>query len=63
MEAMVTESPYLTYQEAASYCRCDRTTLWRATRSGTLKASGPNEVRVVRFHKDDLDAWMRSRSR
>jgi len=61
MEATVTDSPYLTYQEAAAYCRCDRTTLWRAVRAGDLRASGPG--RAVRFHRDELDAWMDSRNR
>jgi excisionase family DNA binding protein len=61
MEATPAESPYLTYDEAARYCRCDRTTLWRAVRSGSLKASGPG--RAVRFHRDELMRWMNSRSR
>jgi excisionase family DNA binding protein len=61
MEATPAESPYLTYNEAARYCRCDRTTLWRAVRSGSLKASGPG--RAVRFHRDELMRWMKSRSR
>lgn len=58
MEATAAESPFLTYEEAASYCRCDRTALWRATRSGALRASGPG--RVVRFRRTELDRWMDS---
>jgi excisionase family DNA binding protein len=54
-------SPYLTYDEAANYCRVERTTLYRAKRAGRLRASGPGSA--VRFHRDDLDAWMRSRNR
>jgi excisionase family DNA binding protein len=61
MEATVQESPYLDYTRAAAYCNVDKTTIWRAVRSGSLKASGPG--RAVRFHISDLDAWMRSRSR
>jgi excisionase family DNA binding protein len=61
MEATVQESPYFDYSRAAAYCNVDKTTIWRAVRSGSLKASGPG--RAVRFHIGDLDAWMRSRSR
>lgn len=57
MEATATMSPYLDYGEAAAYCRVHRTTLWRAVKSGALKASGNG--RAVRFHRDDLDKWMR----
>lgn len=52
-------SPYLTYSEASRYCRCDRTTIYRAVKAGRLRASGPGSA--VRFHRDDLDAWMRGR--
>lgn len=64
MQATVKErecSPYLDYGQAAGYCNVDKTTLWRATKSGALEASGPG--RAVRFHRDDLDRWMRSRNR
>lgn len=61
MEATVTESPYLTYGEAVAYCRVNRTTIWRAVKSGTLQASGPGTA--VRFHRDELDRWMASRDR
>lgn len=61
MEATVTESPYLDYGKAAAYCNVDRTTLWRAVKSGALRASGPG--RAVRFHRDELDRWMDSRNR
>ncbi len=60
MEA-TTESPYLTYKEAARYCRCERTTLFRAVKAGRLRASGPGMA--VRFHRDELDRWMDSRNR
>jgi excisionase family DNA binding protein len=61
MEATVTASPYLDYGQAAAYCNMDRTTLWRAVKSGRLHASGPG--RAVRFHRDELDRWMDSRNR
>jgi excisionase family DNA binding protein len=61
MEATVTESPYLDYERAAAYCSVDRTTIWRAVKSGSLKASGPG--RAVRFHRDELVRWMDSRNR
>lgn len=59
MEA--TESPYLTYEEAEIYCNVERTTLYRAMKSGRLKASGPGAA--VRFHRDELERWMGSRDR
>lgn len=60
MERTVMESsPYVTYTEAAAYCRLDRTTLWRAMRTGDLHPSGHG--RAVRFHRDELDRWMQSR--
>jgi excisionase family DNA binding protein len=61
MESTITESPYLDYGQAAAYCNVDRTTIWRAVKAGRLRASGPGMA--VRFHRDDLDAWMRSRNR
>ena len=54
-------SPYLDYEEASVYCNLHRTTLWRAVRDDRLRASGPGSA--VRFHRDDLDDWMRSRDR
>jgi excisionase family DNA binding protein len=63
MEATVAASPYLTYAEAARYARCDRSTLWRAVRRGDLRASGPAGTRRVLFRVEDLNDWLRSRSR
>lgn len=59
--ATATQSPYFTYDRAAEYCNVERTTIYRAMKAGTLKASGPGAA--VRFHREDLDEWMRSRSR
>lgn len=61
MEAMATGSPYMTYDEAAHYCRCERTTIYRAVKAGRLQAAGPGMA--VRFHRDELDRWMSSRNR
>lgn len=61
MEATATESPYLTTDEAARYCRVHRVTIWRAVKAGQLRASGPGMA--VRFHRDELDRWMNSRNR
>ena len=61
MEAPVTGSPYLTYEEAARYCRCERTTIYRAVKAGRLRASGPGTA--IRFHKAALDQWMDYRNR
>jgi hypothetical protein len=57
-----TESPYFDYRRASEYCGgVSATTLWRATKRGDLRMSGPSGV--ARFHKADLDSWMRGRSR
>jgi len=54
-------SPYFTYPEAAAFCRCERTTLYRAVKAGSLRAAGPGSA--VRFHRDELIRWMDSRNR
>jgi excisionase family DNA binding protein len=61
MGATVADSPYLTTSEAADYCRVNRSTLWRAVKAGSLQAAGPG--RAIRFRKDELERWMRSRGR
>lgn len=61
MDATMTESPYLTYEEAASYCNVERTTIYRAVKAGRLRASGPGAA--IRFHRGELDRWMDSRNR
>jgi excisionase family DNA binding protein len=61
VEATTTESPYLTYEEAARYCNVERTTLYRAVKANRLRASGPGMA--VRFHRDAPDRWMDSRNR
>jgi excisionase family DNA binding protein len=61
MEGTVTESPYMDYESAATYCNVNRTTIWRAVKANRLRASGPGTA--VRFHRDELDRWMDSRNR
>ncbi len=61
MEATALSSPFLTYGEAAEYCRVNRTTIWRSVRAGKLRESGPGMA--VRFHRDELNRWMDSRNR
>lgn len=61
MEPTIEISPYLNNRQASAYCNVDRTTLWRAVKSGALRASGPG--RAVRFHREELDRWMDSRNR
>jgi excisionase family DNA binding protein len=52
---------YYTYEEAARYTNVSSVTLWRAVRNGRLRPAGPG--RAVRFHKEELDRFMRSRGR
>ena len=59
MEAATVERSYLTYEEAAQYTNVSPVTLWRAVRDGRLKPAGPGKA--VRFHRDELDRFMRSR--
>ena len=61
MGATDIESPYLDYRGAATYCNVHRVTLWRAVRDGHLRAAGPGLA--VRFEKNELDRWMRSRGK
>lgn len=56
--AQASEKAWLTYQEAAEYTSLDRVTLWRAVKRGDLRAGGVG--RAVRFHRGDLDKFMRS---
>jgi excisionase family DNA binding protein len=52
---------WMSYEQAADYCGVDRVTIWRSVRAGRLPAGGVG--RAVRFHRDDLDAWMRGNDR
>lgn len=48
---------WMTYRQSADYCSVDRVTIWRSVRAGRLRAGGVG--RAVRFHRDELDRWMR----
>lgn len=48
------ETPWLSYDQAEEYTGVQRTTLWLATRAGKLRVG-----RAVRFHREDLDRWLR----
>ncbi|GEM_PF-5500132 len=48
-------SPILTAQEAASYLRLSLRTFYRAVRAGRIPCA--REGKVLRFHRDALDAW------
>ncbi len=61
MRATAAESPYYTYAQAEAYCNVHRTTLYRAAKAGRLASCGPGSA--VRFHKEQLDSWMKSRAR
>jgi excisionase family DNA binding protein len=61
METATVQRTYLTYDEAAQYTNVSSVTLWRAVRDRRLSPSGPG--RAVRFHKDELDRFMRARGR
>jgi excisionase family DNA binding protein len=60
-DAATVQRSYFTYDEAADYTNVSSVTLWRAVRDGRLKPAGPG--RAVRFHKGELDRFMRSRGR
>lgn len=59
MEATTVMPAYLTYPEAEQLTGLHRVSIWRAVRSGQLKASGSG--RGVRFSRDELIRWMESR--
>jgi excisionase family DNA binding protein len=59
MEATTVKPAYLTYSEAERFTGLHRVSIWRAVRSGQLKASGSG--RGVRFGRDELIRWMNSR--
>lgn len=52
---------YLTYSESETYTGLSRVTLWRAVRSGKLRACGYGTA--TRFRTRDLDALMENKPR
>ena len=61
METATVEKVWFNYLEAQERTGLSSTTLWRALRAGALRASGSG--RGIRFHRDELDRFMESRSR
>jgi hypothetical protein len=53
------DSPYLTIQEAASYCRLAVGTIYNH-RSEIQRVPG---IKKLLFRREDLDVWLRTRSR
>ena len=55
------EKVWMSEKEAKEYTGFSQFTLYNARMDGELKASKCN--RSVRYHRDDLDAWMRSKQK
>ena len=55
------EKVWMSEKEAREYTGFSQFTLYNARMNGELKASKCN--RSVRYHRDDLDAWMRSKQK
>ncbi len=51
------EPRYLTYRQSEAYCSVSRWTLYRAMRSGDLRAHRAGTA--IRFDRRELDRWMR----
>ena len=59
MQTTTSEKLYLTYREAEQLTGLHETTIWRAFKTGELKASGSG--RGIRFSRDEMIRWMESR--
>lgn len=55
------EKVWMSEKEAREYTGFSQFTLYNARMKGELKASKCN--RSVRYHRDDLDAWIRSKQK
>lgn len=53
------EKVWMNEKEAREYTGFSQFTLYNARMNGELKASKYN--RSVRYHRDDIDAWLRSK--
>jgi excisionase family DNA binding protein len=49
---------WLTPREASDYARVNPITLKRAVKAGTLQAFRVNSGRLLRYRREDLDAWL-----
>ena len=61
VESPATDSPWFRVEAAAAYLRLAPGTIRNMTWAGTLPAC--KRGRIVRYHKDDLDAWLRGEDR
>jgi excisionase family DNA binding protein len=52
------DSPWLTIREAAPYAKCGVKALYRAVRSGQLKAVRLGGRRELRLRREWLDGWL-----
>lgn len=55
-------SPWLSRTDVAAYANVSVATIARAIRGGRLRAFRIASGRAVRLHRDDVDAWLRSRT-
>lgn len=53
------EKVWMNEKEAREYTGFSQFTLYNARMNGELKASKYN--RSIRYHRDDIDAWLRSK--
>lgn len=51
-------SAWLTPREASDYARVNPITLKRAVQAGKLQAFRINGGRLLRYRREDLDAWL-----
>ena len=49
---------WLTPREASDYARVNPVTLKRAVKAGKLQAFRINGGRLLRYRREDLDAWL-----
>lgn len=59
VDSPATESPWMFAKEAAAHARCHYKTVLRAHRAGKLRGVQNCPGGKLRFHRDDVDAWMR----
>ena len=57
----IVETPYVTLDEAAAYCRCSPKTISNHHSLGNVHAMPA--TRPLRFRREDLDKWLSARRR
>jgi excisionase family DNA binding protein len=53
-------SPWLDFQAACAYLGLSRNTLYKLTAAGAVPVRKKSGGQRLRFHRDELDAWMES---